>query len=357
MAAAVALASGWVTGAQPAAASAEGLVINELYPGGGKPGATYFKDYVVLFNAGTSTVNLTGWSLRYAGAGTPGTGSLSGSVPPGGYVLVAEAPSAQDPVPLPPADATLVSNINSTGGTLYLQHDGAPVDVVGWGDGVEFEGAHAPAPGMDGNWQALRRAHDGCQDTDQNAADFAVGPPLPFNSSTVPLPCAVAPTSPTQTVSLDVRPVTGALSISLAQGSVDLGSLDPGTTTPVTPVGDISFSNTFAAASAWTTSVAATQLTDATFHTLPFTALTYAPGTSITPSTSAVGAPIPGASGHFAAADATSVFSAARTLASGTGSDRGDFTQSGSTLIASTPPGQPAGTYAGTLQYTITSAP
>ena len=69
----------------------------------------------------------------------------------------------------------------------------------------------------------------------------------------------------------------------------------------------------------------------------------------------ASGLPTTGAHGAFAGLDPT--FSDPLPLAIGTTTTRGGFTQSGGTVRASTPPGQPAGTYTGTLQYTITTTP
>ena len=67
------------------------IVISQLYGGGGNAGATYQNDYVELYNRGTVTVDIGGWSLQYASA----TGSgwdfskqpLGGTIAPGQYLL------------------------------------------------------------------------------------------------------------------------------------------------------------------------------------------------------------------------------------------------------------------------------
>ncbi|MBK9051066.1 MAG: Ig-like domain-containing protein [Chloroflexi bacterium] len=43
--------------------------ISQVYGGGGNSGATYTHDFIELFNAGTTTINLTGWSVQYAPPG------------------------------------------------------------------------------------------------------------------------------------------------------------------------------------------------------------------------------------------------------------------------------------------------
>ena len=58
----------------PASALSTGVVISQVYGGGGNTGATYTHDFIKLFNRGTSPVSLAGWSLQYASA--TGTGNF-----------------------------------------------------------------------------------------------------------------------------------------------------------------------------------------------------------------------------------------------------------------------------------------
>ncbi len=44
------------------------VVISQVYGGGGNSGATYTHDFIELFNASYSSVNLNGWSVQYASA-------------------------------------------------------------------------------------------------------------------------------------------------------------------------------------------------------------------------------------------------------------------------------------------------
>jgi predicted extracellular nuclease len=53
------------------------IVISQIYGGGGNTGAQYQNDFVELFNRGTSTVSVNGWSVGYASA--TGTGNFAGT--------------------------------------------------------------------------------------------------------------------------------------------------------------------------------------------------------------------------------------------------------------------------------------
>ncbi len=70
------------------------MVISQVYGGGGNSGATLTHDFIELFNRGTTTVSLEGWSVQYTAASGTGTWQvtpLTGSMPPGTYFLVQEA--------------------------------------------------------------------------------------------------------------------------------------------------------------------------------------------------------------------------------------------------------------------------
>ena len=70
------------------------LVISEVYGGGGNNGATYTHDFIEIFNAGTTSVNLGGYSVQYTSAsGTSWqvTPLTSVNLAPGQYYLVQQA--------------------------------------------------------------------------------------------------------------------------------------------------------------------------------------------------------------------------------------------------------------------------
>ena len=81
----------------PAAAhaSASGLVVSQVYGGGGNAGATFQNDYIELFNRGSSAASLAGWSVQYASSGGTGAWTVTPlnalTLQPGQYYLVQEA--------------------------------------------------------------------------------------------------------------------------------------------------------------------------------------------------------------------------------------------------------------------------
>src|SRR5690242_21740643 len=87
------LISLFVAGPAPTVkASANGIVISQVYGGGGNAGATFKNDFIEIFNADGATVNLTGWSVQYASAAgtTWQVTPLNGSLAPGQYFLIQE---------------------------------------------------------------------------------------------------------------------------------------------------------------------------------------------------------------------------------------------------------------------------
>ena len=68
------------------AAPSSGIVVNEVYGGGGNSGATYTTDFIELRNRGTAAVSLDGWSVQYHSGSATGdwqVTALSGSLAPG----------------------------------------------------------------------------------------------------------------------------------------------------------------------------------------------------------------------------------------------------------------------------------
>ena len=196
-------------------ASASGVVISQVYGGGGNSGAPLRNDYVELFNAGNAAVDVTGWSVQYASA--TGSGTFAANSPallpplalqPGQSLLVALASGGSVGAALPPADAAGTINTSASAGKIVLVNAGsgldcnggsAPcspaqlaqiVDLVGYGSANFFE--TAPAPGAS-NTTALLRAAAGCTDGGDNGADFASGAPAPRNSASPPVPCGGVP--------------------------------------------------------------------------------------------------------------------------------------------------------------------
>ena len=54
----------------PASAASADVAISQVYGGGGNAGATFTNDFVELRNTSSAAVDLTGWSVQYAAAGS-----------------------------------------------------------------------------------------------------------------------------------------------------------------------------------------------------------------------------------------------------------------------------------------------
>ena len=79
----------------PSFALSSGVVISQVYGGGGNAGATLKNDFIELFNLGNAPVNLNGWSVQYVSAAGTGTWAVTNltnvTLAPGQYYLVQEA--------------------------------------------------------------------------------------------------------------------------------------------------------------------------------------------------------------------------------------------------------------------------
>ncbi|MFB7733825.1 ExeM/NucH family extracellular endonuclease [Streptomyces sp. NPDC056112] len=177
--------SSFLAGPADANPAGTGLVINEVYGGGGNSGSTYTNDYIELFNPTDAAVSVSGWSVSYFSAkgNLGGTTALSGSVPAHGYYLVQEAKGTGGTTPLPTPDTSGQLAMSATDGSVTLNDaTSAVVDTVGFGTGSIVEGAAAPAPS---NTTAVTRVTPGV-DTDNNSVDFTTRQPAPKNSGNEP---------------------------------------------------------------------------------------------------------------------------------------------------------------------------
>ena len=189
------------------------VAIRQVYGAGGNSNATYNRDYVELFNRGSTPASLAGRSLQYASAtGTGNFGANSGllvalpdaTLQPGQSFLVALAGGSTGAnLPAPDAEGTI--NMSGSAGKVVLAEGTASLgcngsstpcspeqlarilDLVGFGNANYFEGSGA-APGLSSTTAAVR-ADDGCADTDDNAADFTAGTPAARNAADALQPC------------------------------------------------------------------------------------------------------------------------------------------------------------------------
>jgi predicted extracellular nuclease len=225
-------------GGSPALGVSSGLVISQVYGGGGNVGAPYTHDYIEIFNRGATTVILNDLSLQYASAtGTGNFGStttqiteISGILAPGQYFLVQEAsgttpaPASNLPFPIfvdptPIAMAAGAGKVALVDGNASLGCNGssAPcsgaalariIDLVGYGNANFFEGA-AAAPTLS-NTLAGFRNNGGCTETDDNGADFTAAAPNPRPQATDNLnECPTGDTAPSVTSTTPGSGATG----------------------------------------------------------------------------------------------------------------------------------------------------
>src|SRR5258708_20027990 len=89
-----------------ARAASDTIVISQVYGGGGQTGAPYKNDFIELFNRGSVSVDVTGWTVQYeTSLGSIWLSTdLDGSIPPGGSSLAPEDAGlpADGPTPPPP---------------------------------------------------------------------------------------------------------------------------------------------------------------------------------------------------------------------------------------------------------------
>ena len=237
------------------AAQAQEVVISQIFPGAGCKGArcsAYHNDYVELFNKGATPATVSGWSVQYASAtGTNWSVAAlpaNAVIPPGGYFLVKLEGNTNGLAELPEPDATgnlnlsasagkiaLVKSTTALSGTVTLPNPNI-ADFVGYGSTASiYEGTgRAPAPGT--NYNAIFRKGAGCQDSNDNAADFEASAAAPRNSASTPAPCGSS-TNLSATLEANPNPVPAGTSVSLTV------TVTPGTNPPstgITVVGDLS---------------------------------------------------------------------------------------------------------------------
>ncbi|TIC85570.1 ExeM/NucH family extracellular endonuclease [Nocardioides sp. GY 10127] len=173
-----------------------GLVISEVYGGGGNSGATLTNDFIELYNPTDAAVSVDGLSVQYRSAAGTGNASgvtaLAGSVPAGGHYLVQEAAGSAGTEALPTPDAVGAIAMSGSSGLVFLAEGttamnpgtgslttgtAGVIDLVGYGSATTYETAAAPTLS---NTVSDQRA--GGTDTDDNSADLATGTPTPANT-------------------------------------------------------------------------------------------------------------------------------------------------------------------------------
>ncbi len=182
-----------------------GVVISQVYGGGGNSGSTFKHDFIELFNRGSAPVTMTNWSVQYAAATSASwtvIGPLNGTLQPGQYWLIQLAAGGGGTTDLPTPDFTGTTNLSATAGKVALVNNATAlsgtcptgasiIDLVGYGSTANCsETAPTAAPSA---VNSVLRKTNGCTETDNNSTDFMTGTANPRNSATTKAPC-VPPT-------------------------------------------------------------------------------------------------------------------------------------------------------------------
>ena len=166
--------------------SASQLVISEVYGGGGNSGATYTNDFIEIFNAGNTSVNLGGYSVQYASAtGTSWTVTplTSVNLAPGQFYLVQQAKGTGGTTPLPTPDASGTIAMAGASGQVALVEGTAK--ITGSTDASVRD--YVLYSGLTNSTSAARLSL--CTDTDA-ASDFKAGAPTPQNTGAAFVACS-----------------------------------------------------------------------------------------------------------------------------------------------------------------------
>ena len=152
-------------------------------------------EFVEIHNIGSSPVDLNGYRVVYRSAngtndvGPFGVWTTSTILQPGQFYLVASTGySGAAPADITYDPSVCLCSMSATAGGLAIRqgdnNTGTIIDAVGWGGATNifFEGTRTTAPpNSTSQWRALA----GCQDTDNNAADFSnQNPSAPRNRNT-----------------------------------------------------------------------------------------------------------------------------------------------------------------------------
>lgn len=158
-------------------------------------------EFVELHNIGSAPVDLNGYRVVYRSSsgsndvGPFATWTTSTVLQPGQYYLIASTQYTGGVTPDITYDPTTCScSMSATAGGLGVrngaQNTGTVIDAVGWGaaTNIFFEGTRTTAPA---NSTSQARVLNGCQDTDNNSADFSnLNPSAARNTATAPNTCA-----------------------------------------------------------------------------------------------------------------------------------------------------------------------
>ena len=191
------------------------LVISQVQAGGV---ANANDEFIEIHNNGPAAVDLINYRVVYRSQDGSNdvnfmNWTASTIVQPGQYYLIASTSYTGSVTPnITYNNATCTCALAAANGGLAIRqgdlNTGIVIDAVGWGTGsnIFVEGTRTTAPG---NSNSKSRLQQGCQDTDNNANDFAtLTPSAPRNSSTAPVTCSGSGT--TLFAAMNANPTTVA---------------------------------------------------------------------------------------------------------------------------------------------------
>ena len=185
----------------PSNPTGTGVVISQLYVSAGMTNSIYNKDYVELYNIGTGSVNLNGWSIQYATADSSSWQkfNLNGTIPGKGYFLIEALGAGAIGQNLPTSDTSIGVMFSSSSGKIALKNDtntlvtdkpyttNVPnlIDFIGYAPSgifvTDYKGS-GPVSRMSEVRSAFRKLN-GSLNLNDNRRDFVLGIPSPRNSS------------------------------------------------------------------------------------------------------------------------------------------------------------------------------
>ena len=223
------------------------LRISQVYGGGGSTSATatYNKDYVEIFNAGSTPITLTGYAIEYGSAtGTWGSAVANYFVFPKGaviqpcsYILVASTTASTGGAALPVTpDFSFTIAMSATNGKVALfnalnantacgaEVAGTLVDKVAYGTANCAEGTAVAA--LSNSTGAVRN-NGGLDDTDSNVTDFTVATaPVPHSSASGSNPNCGGGGPPPCPADINGDRDVGAQDLAILLGAWDTSAVD-----------------------------------------------------------------------------------------------------------------------------------
>ncbi len=237
-------AAGWLIGSRASAQTDSLIVSPHLVISQFQPGTTADPndEFVEIHNTSSTPIDLNGFRLVYRSQnGSNDVGPLAAwtsttILQPGQFYLIASNSYTGGLTPdLTYTPSVCQCSLSAANGGLAIrqgaQNTGAIIDAVGWGTGTNIfaEGTRTTAPG---SGSSKARLQSGCQDTDNNASDFATLTPwAPRNSSNPVATCSGSGT--TLFAAMNASPS----SVSPGQTTLLTVTVIPATTPPSTAIG------------------------------------------------------------------------------------------------------------------------